>query len=325
MRAKRPIGLPVTLAVIMIVLLIVLIIGWVWITVHGAINDASSAPFYWTFLPIGSIFLLTILAGVITYLVLAIKAINLNQRQANFIDSVTHELKSPIASLKLFLQTLNRRSVSEKEKSKFYGTMLDDVERLDHLINHLLDAGRLDKERDDVESEEIRLDQLLENCANAVALLYRIPNSVISLDLQPCSLQSFRGDLDILFRNLIDNAVKYSGSDAQVQIALSINAEQVATIQITDNGPGIPEQMRRKIFGRFFRLGMELQRKKPGTGLGLYIVGTLVRRLRGTITVLDAPSGIGTMFVVTLPNVQPVTDPTKSNHQVSNVSQAEEQ
>ncbi|PHS11425.1 MAG: two-component sensor histidine kinase [Blastopirellula sp.] len=314
-----------TLAVIMIVLLIVLIIGWVWITVHGAYNNANDAPFYWTFLPIGSIFLLTILAGVITYLVLAIKAINLNQRQANFIDSVTHELKSPIASLKLFLQTLNRRSVSEAEKSKFYGTMLDDVERLDHLINHLLDAGRLDKERDDAEVEEIRLDKLLESCAEATTLLYRIPESVVTLELQPCVLQSCRGDLDILFRNLIDNAVKYSGTDAQVEVGLSIDAQQVATIRITDNGPGIPEQMRRKIFGRFFRLGMELQRKKPGTGLGLYIVRTLVRRLRGTITVLDAPSGTGTMFVVTLPQVQLTTDQLNSNHQASNVNRSKEQ
>ena len=144
---RKSLKLPIILAIVMIVLLIVLTVGWVWVTVAGALSDPNYSPFYWTVLPIGTSFLVLVLAGTIIYLTLSIKAINLTKRQSNFIDSVTHELKSPIASLKLYLQTLNRRQVSPTEQEDFYRSMLEDVERLDSLINHLLDAGRLEKDR----------------------------------------------------------------------------------------------------------------------------------------------------------------------------------
>ncbi|MEX0792222.1 MAG: HAMP domain-containing sensor histidine kinase, partial [Pirellulaceae bacterium] len=231
----------------------------------------------------------------------SIKAINLSQRQANFIDSVTHELKSPIASLKLYLQTLNRLKVSPEKAVDFYSTMLDDVERLDNLINHLLDAGRLDRDREDLEVVDIRVDQVLSSTAQAVATLYRVPSESFELDLQPCILRCARGDLEIVFRNLMDNAIKYSGNDGKVQVCSKIKADGTITVEVADNGPGIPKSKRVIIFSRFSRLGMELQREKPGTGLGLYIVRTLVRRMRGNIQVRDAQSGSGTIFVVTLP------------------------
>ncbi|UUO09007.1 HAMP domain-containing histidine kinase [Blastopirellula sp. J2-11] len=313
--SRRPIGLPVTIAVIMIVLLVMLIVGWVLLAVWGAYNDEDSAILYWTILPIGAIFLATVLGGVIFYMVLSIKSINLNIRQANFIDSVTHELKSPIASLKLYLQTLNRLKVSEAEAVEFYGTMLKDVERLDHLINHLLEAGRLDRSRDEAEAEEIRLDKLLIGCADASLLLYRAPREMIQLHLQPCVMHSYQGDLDIIFRNLIDNAMKYSGANALIEIHLRLDANQKAVVEVSDNGPGIPKGMRRKIFGRFVRLGLELQREKPGTGLGLYIVRTLVRRLRGSVKVTDGRQGQGTRFIVTLPGARPLNENPQSEEQ----------
>lgn len=312
---RRPIGLPVTIAVVMIVLLVVLIVGWVLLSVWGAYNDQDSAGLYWTILPIGAIFLATVLGGVIFYMVLSIKSINLTIRQANFIDSVTHELKSPIASLKLYLQTLNRLKVSEAEAVEFYGTMLKDVERLDHLINHLLEAGRLDRSRDEAEAEEIRLDKLLIGCAESTLLLYRAPRESIQFHLQPCIMHSYQGDLDIIFRNLIDNAMKYSGNDALIEIFLRLDSQQRAVVEVSDNGPGIPPRMRRKIFGRFVRLGLELQREKPGTGLGLYIVRTLVRRLRGSIKVLDGRQGQGTRFIVTLPGARPLIENPQSEEQ----------
>ncbi|TWT34147.1 sensor histidine kinase [Blastopirellula retiformator] len=305
--SRRPIGIPVTIAVIMIVLLVVLIVGWVLLTVWGAYNDEDSANLYWTILPIGATFLATVLGGVIFYMVLSIKSINLTIRQANFIDSVTHELKSPIASLKLYLQTLNRLKVSAEEAAEFYDTMLKDVERLDHLINHLLEAGRLDRSRDDeAEAEEIRLDKLLIGCAESTLLLYRAPREMIQFHLEPCVMHSYHGDLDIIFRNLIDNAMKYSGNDALIEVFLRLDSQKRAVVEVSDNGPGIPKGMRRKIFGRFVRLGLELQREKPGTGLGLYIVRTLVRRLKGSVKVLDGRKGQGTRFIVTLPGARPL-------------------
>jgi len=284
----------------MIVLLVVLTVGWVLLAVFGAQGSRDGAVFYWTFLSVGTSFLVLVLLGVVTYLTLSIKAINLNRRQSNFIDSVTHELKSPIASLKLYLQTLNRHQVSQDERDNFNRYMLEDVERLDDLINHLLEAARLDKSPQDDELEDVELGTLLAQCAKTICLRYRLPDQTVQLKIESCSVRARRVDLDMLFRNLIDNAVKYSGNSPQVQISLKFSKD-IAVIQISDNGSGIPQKLRRKIFSRFVRLGKELEREKSGTGLGLYIVRTLVSRLRGRISVHDGPGGQGTLFEVHLP------------------------
>ena len=126
------------------------------------------------------------MVGVVLYLILSIKAINLTRRQSNFIDSVTHELKSPIASMKLYLQTLSRHQVSGPLQADFHRFMLEDLERLDHLINQMLDAGRLDAERPDGEDEEeVELAELLRECAASVCMNYRVPADTVRLDLQP--------------------------------------------------------------------------------------------------------------------------------------------
>lgn len=300
---RKSLKLPIILAIVMIVLLIVLTVGWIWVTVVGAYGDQHFSTFYWTVLPIGTSFLVLVLLGTITYLTLSIKAINLTKRQSNFIDSVTHELKSPIASLKLYLQTLGMHDVTEAEQSFFRRSMLEDVERLDLLINHLLDAGRLDRDRisEDAEDEEVELAALLRQCVNTVCVRYRVSPEIVSLELEPVLVKAGRGDLEIIFRNLIDNAVKYAGTEPAVRVSLKTKGEDQAIVRVEDNGPGIPAPQRRKIFGRFVRVGMEIERQKPGTGLGLYIVRTLVRRHKGEVRVSDVEQGTGTVFEVRLP------------------------
>ncbi len=300
MSTRRPLRLPIVLAIVMIVLLVVLTIGWVLLNVSGALANAGSAGLYWVLLSVGTTFIVLLLVGVVLYLVLSIKAINLTRRQSNFIDSVTHELKSPIASMKLYLQTLSRHCVSQDEQTSFYRSMLEDVERLDHLINQMLDAGRLESSRMDVEVEDVALAEVLGQCAEAVCLSYRVPVETVGLDMEPCVVRTRRIDLEIIFRNLIDNAVKYAGSPPRVEVTLRSEEEGRIITRIYDNGRGIPPKLRRKIFGRFVRLGLELEREKPGTGLGLYIVRTLLRRLRGRIRVRDCERGPGTVFEVQL-------------------------
>jgi signal transduction histidine kinase len=247
------------------------------------------------------------LVGVVVYLTLSVKAINLNRRQSNFIDSVTHELKSPIASLKLYLQTIKLRQVTDEEREQFHKFMMDDVERLDGLINHLLDAGNLEKGLADKDIQDLHLDEIIRDCVQNVCLRYRVPESTVQLDLVPCELRGPRVDAIMIFRNLIDNAIKYAGSPPKVKVALRVE-RQVIVAEITDNGIGIPKEQRRKIFGRFVRLGKELQRKKPGTGLGLYIVSTLVRQLGGRVKVLDLGKKMGTVFEVRLPGKRRLGD-----------------
>jgi len=301
MSARRSLSLPITLAIVMIVLLVVLTVGWVLLAVFGALKDTDLSGVYWALLSIGTTFILLLLVGVVLYLILSIKAINLTRRQSNFIDSVTHELKSPIASMKLYLQTLSRHQVSQQMQADFHRFMLEDLERLDHLINQMLDAGRLDADRPKEEVEDVELAPLLSDCAAAVCMSYRLPANTVRLDLQPCVVSGRRIDLDIIFRNLIDNAVKYSAAEPRVEIGLRPGAAGQIVARIADNGRGIPHHLRRKIFGRFVRLGLELEREKPGTGLGLYIARTLVHRHRGRIRVRDPDQGPGTVFEVQLP------------------------
>ena len=145
---RRSLSLPITLGVLMILAIVALTVGWVlmWAGVFQSYLSVAM-------LTIGSTLFLLILLGVITYLTLSIKAINLTRRQSNFIDSVTHELKSPIASLKLYLQTMNKRELSDDEREKFLKFMADDVDRLDGLISHLLDARTMEKNIADKEYE----------------------------------------------------------------------------------------------------------------------------------------------------------------------------
>ncbi|MBM4000939.1 MAG: HAMP domain-containing histidine kinase [Planctomycetes bacterium] len=296
---RRSLKFPITLGVVLIVLIVVLIVGWVVITAFGA--SGSNPVLFGTLLAVGTSLLVIVLVGVTMYLTLSIKAINLSQRQSNFIDAVTHELKSPIASLKLYLQTLSRQDVSSTERVTFHNMMLDDVERLDQLINHLLDAARLDRQSPSVPPEEVDVDELLREIAYDVADRYRQPRDRVRLELEPCVVEARREDLTIVFRNLIDNAIKYAGDPPSVRVSLAVGDDRAPSIQIEDNGRGIPAGLRRRIFGRFVRLGRELERDRPGTGLGLYLARSLVQRLKASIRIRDPVSGQGTVFEVRLP------------------------
>jgi two-component system phosphate regulon sensor histidine kinase PhoR len=293
----RSLGWPITLGVVMIVLLVALTVGWVLM----AVDLARVAGYWWAILAVGTIFLVLVLVGVVLYLLISVKEINLNQRQSNFIDSVTHELKSPIASLKLYLQTLSRRTVTEQQQADFYHFMLVDLERLDTLINHLLDAARLDHKPAESEVVEVDLPALLANCAETSCARYRVPSESVRLDTAPAVVRARPVELEMVFRNLIDNALKYSGEKPEVTVHCRPGSGETVVTRVVDNGPGIPPKLRSKIFRRFVRLGNELERIKPGTGLGLFIVRNLVKRLHGKITVAERAPQQGTIFEVELP------------------------
>ena len=148
---------PIVLAVIMLMLLGVLTVGWVLLNVFTALDRPAAAGWHWAFLAVGSMFILMLVVGVVLYLKLSLKAIELTRRQSNFIDSVTHEFKSPLASMKLYLQTLDRREVSQEQRRTFRRFMREDLDRLHRLINQILDAGRLDSGRIEGETESVAL------------------------------------------------------------------------------------------------------------------------------------------------------------------------
>ncbi len=303
MLERRSLRAPITLGVVMIVLVVILAAVWIFGNLLGVTGNLDSRGVFWVILATGTILLAGVLAGVIAYLTLTVKAFNLNRRQSNFIDSVTHELKSPIASLKLYLQTMSRRSVDQQQQRDFHRFMLEDVERLDSLINHLLDAARIERGFEPANQEHVRLDELLSQCGAATCMRYQLPKETVQVDAPPITLNSQLVQLEILFRNLIDNAVKYGGSPPHVEVQVRPDDNAHVIVSIIDNGPGIPVNQRRKVFGRFVRLGNELERSRPGTGLGLYLVRNVTKAIGGSIRVFDRQQQPGTEFQVTLPGV----------------------
>lgn len=301
MEPRRSLRWPILLGIILIGCILTLGVGWVLVSIAAALGSRNAA-FYWAVLAVGVTLLVLVLAGVIVYLLLTVKAIALSQRQSNFIDSVTHELKSPLASLKLYLQTLTRRNVPVDQQATFHRLMLDDVERLDRLIDHLLDAAKTLHRKTTGPVEEVPLEPLLHQIASLVANRYGVDEDRIRVQTSGDGI-SARGratDLDIVFRNLVDNAVKYALPDPRVEVQIESLASGRVGVRIADNGPGIPQRLRGRVFGRFVRLGSELERAKPGTGLGLSLVRSLVRQNRGTVLVHGRPEG-GTVFEVRLP------------------------
>jgi len=291
---RKSLKWPILLAIVMIVMLIGLTIGWILITIFGA---------NWILLSVGSSMFVFVLLGVVLYLVWSIQQINLNRRQSNFIDAVTHELKSPIASLKLFLQTLGKRNIDEAQRQEFYHSMLDDVDRLDQLITQLLDVARLQQDSNEPEPESwVAIKSTLEDFTDKLVAQHHINRDCVSIECPPCDVWARRVDIDILVRNLIDNALKYAGKPPVVDIKVRVDSQSGnITILVSDNGIGIPRHLHRKIFRRFYRVGNELERTKPGTGLGLFLVRSIVRRIRGSIRVVDLPKNSGSRFELVLP------------------------
>ncbi|GIX04655.1 MAG: hypothetical protein KatS3mg114_0524 [Planctomycetaceae bacterium] len=293
LRTRSSLHLPITLSVLLMVLNATLMVSWIVVLAQST---------GWGALITGTVVFLIILAGLSLYMVLMIKEVRLNQRQANFIDSVTHELKSPIASLRLYLETLQMRMVNEEQRHTFYHVMEKELERLDHLITQLLEVGRLDAIGMQADPEDVSLPELLQRCArSACALHKREEQETVEYHLQPAVVHARPLVVETIFRNLIDNAIKYGGEPPRVEIHCKTTERHRVIVQIIDNGPGIPANLRRRVFKIFFRAGSELTRTRQGTGLGLYIVQTLIRQLKGRITIHDRTGQPGSIFEVDLP------------------------
>jgi two-component system phosphate regulon sensor histidine kinase PhoR len=302
---RKSLKWPILLAIFMIVGVVGLTVGWVLLNVFSAFSvPTQKSSIYWVLLSVGSIIFAFILVGIVLYLVWIIQNINLNRRQSNFIDAVTHELKTPIASLKLYLQTLNRRNIEGEQRIEFYRTMMEDVDRLDRLINQLLDVARLQqKEVDPTPPEWVALDEVIRDFASQVTQQHALPQDLIGVDAAPCEILAYKVDAEILVRNLLENAIKYAGHPPMIEVVLKYG-DGFATLSVTDNGAGVPRHLRRKIFQRFYRAGDELERKQSGTGLGLFLVRSIVHRLKGSVNVGDGPRQSGSRFVVSLPNAR---------------------
>jgi two-component system phosphate regulon sensor histidine kinase PhoR len=283
---------PIILGTTLFVLTAALLVFWI---IWGV------ATKYWAFLIVGVVFIALILIGVTLYLILSIKEVRLTQRQANFIDAVTHELKSPIASLKLYLQTMDMWEVDPDQQREFHRFMLEDVQRLDGLIDDLLEAAKLDHRQREESTEDIDPVALLRTCLDALQRRYDFGPEAIQISSVPCVIRGRPHDLEMILVNLLDNAAKYGGDPRQLLVQVLSRNKGRVLLRISDNGAGVPSDMRRKIFNRFVRGGSELERRTKGTGLGLFLVRELVARMKGRIAVIGRGPLGGATFELDLP------------------------
>ncbi len=283
---------PIILGTTLLVLVTTLLVFWI---IWGVVTQ------YWSILTVGIVFIALILIGVTLYLILSIKEVRLTQRQANFIDAVTHELKSPIASLKLYLQTMDMRDVGPEQQREFHRFMLEDVQRLDGLIDDLLEAAKLDHRQREEPTEDIDPVPLLQSCIESLQRRYSFPPEGIKVEVAPCLIHGRQHDIEMILVNLLDNAAKYGGDPREILVQVALRGANRVIVRVSDNGAGVPSEMRRKIFSRFVRGGSELERRTKGTGLGLYLVRELVARMKGRIAVQTRGPLSGATFEVDLP------------------------
>jgi len=246
--------------------------------------------------------LIVIMAVLVLFSVFLVREIREVRRQTSFIDSVTHELKSPLAALKLCLETLGRTDLPPEQNHKLRQMMLDDVERLAGFIDRVLAATRLPAERSTQPLQDIDLAGLARRCAVVVTRRAHLPEEVVRIDVPPeIVLRSDEVALAVVLENLIDNAVKYSQPSVDVVLSARPGREGQVVIEVQDRGIGIRRVDLRRVFERFYRVPDEAVRSRRGTGLGLYVVSALVRSLGGRVAAASEGVGHGTTMQVTLP------------------------
>jgi two-component system sensor histidine kinase SenX3 len=246
---------------------------------------------------------LTIVVLNTTFLV---REIRRNEQHDAFINAVTHELKTPVASIRLYLETLQTRSVDDTKRQEFYRTMVEDSDRLLATIEQVLRTGRIGStSHRKLHLSQIDLNTVIEECLARTRALHRL--TADALQYRPGPAVTVMGDLDEVraaVSNLIDNAVKYSGSAVQVLVETSPVDDKFVSLRVRDQGPGIPKMELKQIFKRFYRVPGPLATRVKGTGLGLYIVRSVAKRHGGRAWAESEGPGRGSTFILQLPIVK---------------------
>jgi two-component system, OmpR family, sensor histidine kinase SenX3 len=257
-------------------------------------------------LVLGIIFFAFIIAGVVLNTVFLVREIRRNEQQDSFLNAVTHELKTPVTSIRLYLQTLQRRDLGENERRDFYRIMLEDTDRLLGTVEQVLRAGEARHGTNRNHREEIDFAGVVRDSVELASLRHHLAPGALKLN------NAFAGSLVVLgnreelrtaVANLLDNAVKYTGAEKDIVVDLLTPDIDTALLCVRDNGVGIPGSELKRIFRRFYRIPTQVTSTVRGTGLGLFIVRSIVRRHGGEVTAESAGEGRGSTFSIRLPRV----------------------
>jgi signal transduction histidine kinase len=288
---RKSIAFFIALGVGLISVILVLYIGWV------LLNPRTG---FW--LVLGILLVIMIMCGVTLNTIFLVREIRRNEQHDAFINAVTHELKTPVASIRLYLETLQSRPVDEAKRKEFYRIMLDDSDRLLTTIEQVLRTGRVGSTYHKLNLARIDLDELVSACVERVRTLHGV--SADALTYQPGAPAAVLGDLDEVraaVTNLIDNAVKYSGSLVKVTVETAQVDEKFVAVRVKDEGPGIPKSELNRVFRRFYRVPGPIASRVKGTGLGLYIVRSVAKRHGGRAWAESEGPGRGSTFALQLP------------------------
>jgi signal transduction histidine kinase len=301
---QRSISIPIILSSIAVALTITLLL--VWILVIARNMDLLQATFVGNIglLVGGIISFLAILSVLVLFTVFLVREIREVRRQTSFIDSVTHELKTPLASLKLAADTLARPELAPDRREQLRVMMLQDVSRLVNLVDGILEASRLIGGRESGDLGEVVLSDLIDQVAADCIRRHHVGMDIFEFDcgdgivivVDPTALRT-------IVSNLIDNAIKYSDGRPSIRIEARHDQEMGhVNLRVTDQGIGIAKGDLKRIFQRFYRVPEEAVRSRHGTGLGLFVVAGLVKALGGKIEAISAGVGHGTTIHVQLPD-----------------------
>lgn len=287
---RKSIAFFITLGIGLILFVVFLYVGWVLLNWRTGI-----------LLFFGVLLVLVVVAGVVLNTTFLVREIRRNAQHDAFINAVTHELKTPVASIRLYLETLQTRSVDESKRQEFYRTMLDDSDRLLGTIEQVLRTGRIGQTSRPQHVSSIDFEAVVEDCLARARRLYDVPQEALTYEPGPqVTIQGDPEEVRAAVSNLIDNAVKYSGPEGRVAVNVA-NANGFVTVRVKDNGPGLAKAELKHVFKRFYRVPGPLATRVKGTGLGLFIVRSVAKRHGGRVWAESEGRGRGSTFVLELP------------------------
>jgi len=297
-RPTRSISGPIILSSFAVVLTAALLGGWIYVLVKN--QHVIPAVSMWL-LVIGIISFIAIMTVLVLFSVFLAREILEVRRQTTFIDSVTHELRSPLASLRLCLETMARRELPKDKVDHLRSMMTGDVERLSAFVEDILEASRIELGMGGSDVRDVNLLELAQRCSQQALRRYDVDASAVCVDIPPdLEVWTDRAALEIVLRNLVDNAIKYSEDPVRVRVTGQKLLKGAVQIEVTDHGVGIPRRALGRVFDRFYRVDNEKTRKRQGTGLGLFVVSSLVRRMRGKLSAFSDGEDRGTTMQIVL-------------------------
>ena len=290
-RTKR-IAFFITLGSCLVAVAIFLNVGWIVAHTRNAL-----------LLVLGVIFFAIIIAGFVVYTIFLVREIRRSEQQDSFINAVTHELKTPIASIRLYLETLQSRAVSDEQKKQFYSTMLADADRLHYTVDQVLKAGQATHKGSALVS--VDMVGLVTECVDLARARHHLSAEQLQFEppafTQEATVLGDADDLVTAISNLIDNAVKYSHRTVLIKVELVTSGDNTVQIRVRDSGVGIAHNQLKIIFQRFYRVPIRAVREVRGTGLGLFIVRSIAKRHGGRVFAESPGENMGSTFTLELP------------------------